>query len=159
MYIRDWMARRAMLSPEKTALIDAATGARLSYRQLNERATGLANFLRAECGVGAQDRVAVLAPNRAQTLEAFFAAAKLTAILVPLNYRLAPPELNCILADCAPRVLLYEAEFAPLVNQLPIAIAHHLSFDQYEAALATAGAWPLEDTGFDAEWSKKRWRD
>lgn len=153
MYVRDWMARRAVLSPKKTAIIDAATEARLSYRQLNERATRLANFLRAECGVAAQDRIAVLALNRTETIEAFFAAAKLTAILAPLNYRLTLPELAYILDDCAPRVLFYEAEFAPLVNELcqRLAIPHCLSFDQYEAALAQAAATPIEVEHFDPE--------
>lgn len=153
MYVRDWMARRAILSPEKIAVIDAATEARLNYRQLDERATRLANFLRAQCGVRAQDRIAVLALNRTETLEAFFAAAKLTAILVPLNYRLTLPELSYILSDCAPRVLFYEAEFAPLVSELrqQLSITHCLSFEQYEDAIGQAAATPIEVEQFDAE--------
>ena len=118
MIVRDWMARRAAVSPEQTALIDAASGAQLTYRQLNARATRLANFLRDECGVESGDRVGILAMNRAEVLEAFFAAAKLTAVLVPLNYRLTPPELQYILEDCQPKVLIYESEFRATVHQL-----------------------------------------
>src|SRR5215217_3231766 len=111
MYVRDWMGRRAACAPGKLAVIDAATGATLTYHQLNERATRLANFLRARAGVHSGDRIAVLAMNRTEILEAFFAAAKLTAILVPLNYRLAQPELEYIIEDCGPKLLLYGDEF------------------------------------------------
>src|SRR5947208_18767 len=112
MYVRDWMARRAMVSPDKVAIINAGTDTTLSYGQLNERATRLANYLRERCGVQSGDRIAVLSFNRAEILEAFFAAAKLTAILVPLNHRLTQPELEYILKDCEPRALFYEDEFA-----------------------------------------------
>src|SRR5215210_4069076 len=118
MYVRDWMARRAAASPGKLAVVDAATGSTFSYDRLNERATRLANFLRAGAGVRSGDRVAVLAMNRTEILEAFFAAAKLTAILVPLNYRLALPELQYILEDSEPEVLLYESDFAAVAARL-----------------------------------------
>src|SRR5918997_1090729 len=102
MIVRDWMRRRAVLTPEKAAVVDAGGGARLSYKELDERATRLANYLRGACGVGEGERVAVLSLNRTEVLEAFFAAAKLTAVLVPLNHRLTLPELQYILEDCEP---------------------------------------------------------
>lgn len=160
MYIRDWMARRALLSPGKEAIIDAATGATLSYQQLNERATRLANFLRQRCGVQSGDRISILAMNRAEILEAFFAAAKLTAILVPLNYRLTQPELQYILEDCEPKVLLYENDFRAVVERLrpETAIQHYISLDEsaaaeisYEQALSCASTDPIEVEHFDAE--------
>lgn len=160
MYIRDWMARRALLSPDNVALIDAATGARLTYLELNERATRLANFLRDDCGVKSGDRISILAMNRAEILEAFFAASKLTAILVPLNYRLAQPELQYILEDCEPNVLLYENEFSSLVGRLckEANIQHCISLDEtegadlyYENALASASSEAIEVEHFDGE--------
>src|SRR3989442_9603776 len=129
MYSRDWMATRAQLSPDKVAIIDAATDARLTYQQLNNRATRLANHLRQRCSVESGDRIAVLAMNRSEIIEALFAAAKLTAILVPLNYRLTQPELQYILEDSEPKVLLYEPEFAALVSGLRREITTYLSFD------------------------------
>lgn len=168
MYIRDWMARRALLSPDKAAIIDAATGASLSYQQLNERATRLANFLREHCGVRSGDRISILAMNRAEILETFFAAAKLTAILVPLNYRLTQPELQYILEDCEPKVLIYESDFRPLVERLSqeTGVQHYVSLDEsqavspnvsevakvnYEAALSDAKPDAIEVEHFDAE--------
>jgi fatty-acyl-CoA synthase len=160
MYVRDWTARRRLLSPDKTAIINAATGATLTYRQLDERATRLAHYLRERCGVQSGDRISILALNRVEILEAFFAACKLTAILVPLNYRLAPPELQYIIEDCEPKVLLYEAEFRPVVAQFrrQAIVQHYLALDApvapeigYEAALAAAASDPVEVEQFDAE--------
>jgi fatty-acyl-CoA synthase len=160
MYVRDWMARRAAFSPDKLAVIDAATGSAFSYDQLNERATRLANFLRERAGVRSGDRIAVLAMNRTEMLEAFFAAAKLTAILVPLNYRLALPELQYILEDSEPEVLLYESDFAAVATRLRnhLKINYSISFDgsdaadiDYDRALVESNADPVEVAAFDAE--------
>jgi fatty-acyl-CoA synthase len=163
MIVRDWMARRALLSPAKPAVIDGATGASLTYRELDGRATRLANYLRETCGVSAGDRVAILSLNRNEVLEAFFAAAKLTAILVPLNYRLAPPELQFILEDSEPRVLLFEGEFGQVAERLSrqTAIQHFVALDEsettgdscdfYEAALASASGDAVEVEDFDPE--------
>lgn len=158
MFVRDWMARRALSSPSKLAVIDNESGANLTYQQLNERATRLANYLRNQCGIRSGDRIAVLALNRAETLEAFFAAAKLTAILVPLNYRLAPPELQYILEDSEPTVLLFESEFAQTLGRLrhEVSIPYCLSLDgqgvgNYEEALANSSAESIKVESFDAE--------
>lgn len=158
MFVRDWTGRRATSSPHKLAIIDAATGAGLTYQQLNARAMRLANHLRDRCGVRSGDRIAVLSMNRAEILEAFFAAAKLTAILVPLNYRLTQPELQYILEDCEPQALLYESEFAPALHRLrkQVSIQHYVAFDgsadiNYEQALAASSTQPIEVESFDAE--------
>jgi fatty-acyl-CoA synthase len=154
------MARRAVLSLDKTAIIDAATGATLTYQQLNERASRLANYLRESCGVKSGDRIGIYAMNRAEILEAFFAAAKLTAILVPLNYRLTPHELEYIIEDCEPKVLLYEDDFRAVVQLLRRqAIVHHyVALDAssgaetfYEDALKTARPDAVLAEHFDAE--------
>jgi fatty-acyl-CoA synthase len=163
MIVRDWMSRRAVLSPAKAAVVDAATGAALTYKQLDERATRLANYLRHTCGVASGDRVAVLSLNRNEVLEAFFAASKLAAILVPLNYRLTLPELQFILEDCEPSVLLYEREFLSVARRLSRqpSVGHCITLDEledadetcvyYEAALASAAASPIEVEDFDSE--------
>lgn len=163
MYVRDWMARRALLTPHKPAIIDFNTGSTLTYNQLNERATRLANYLRERAGVRSGDRIAVMAMNRAEVLEALFAAAKLTAILVPLNYRLTQPELQYILEDCEPRALLFENEFRGVVRLLArqVAIDHFITLDEtgdgaadylsYDRALASSTDAPVEVERFDGE--------
>ena len=63
-------------------------------------------------GIAAGDRVAILAPNTTDTFDVQFACGRLGAIFVPLNWRLANPELLAILADCTPAMLIYDPEFA-----------------------------------------------
>ena len=85
-----WIARRARRTPERVAVMhgeDVAT-----YAQLHDRVTRLAHGLRG-LGVRRGDRVAYLGPNHPAFLETLFAAGTLGAILVPLNTRLAVPEL------------------------------------------------------------------
>ena len=100
------MARRARRTPDRVAVIHA--GDRLTYAQVHDRVTRLAHGLRG-LGVGRGDRVAYLGPNHPAFLETLFAAGTLGAILVPLNTRLAVPELARHLADSGSRALIYGA--------------------------------------------------
>ena len=118
MYIGDWLGKRELLTPDRLALVDDATGLRYTYRQLNERANRCAYALHHNCGVGKGDRVAILAKNRIEYLDLFFATGKLGAILVPLNWRLAAPELAYMLNDSTPIVLIADCEFASVVCEL-----------------------------------------
>ena len=106
--VGEWLAQRQQLTPEKIGLIDASTGERYTYLALNTRARALAAMLAEAYGVRQGDRVAVLASNSPEYLDAFFACALLGAILVPLNWRLTIHELRTILADCAPTLLLHD---------------------------------------------------
>ena len=118
MFIGDWLGRRAQLTPNKLALVDASDGARYSYAELNARANRTARRLRERFGIAKGQRVAVLAENRVEFLDVLFACGKLGAILTPLNWRLAPPELAYILADCTPSLLLFSSEYAPVAAEL-----------------------------------------
>ncbi|HEX8995440.1 MAG TPA: long-chain fatty acid--CoA ligase [Ktedonobacterales bacterium] len=112
--VGEWLARREQLSPNQIGLIDVATGERLTYRALNTRCRALATLLAERHGVRAGDRVAALAANSPEYLDAFFACALLGAIFTPLNWRLTVPELSGILADCEPKLLLHDATYAAL---------------------------------------------
>lgn len=114
----DWLAKRAALSAGKTALVDAATGREYTYREFDDRAGRLARVWREEWGLAPGDRVAILAHNSSEYFEALFAAAKAEVILVPLNWRLAVPELEGIVADAAPRGIVHDAEFADTAGAL-----------------------------------------
>jgi fatty-acyl-CoA synthase len=106
-----WPARRARMTPDAVAL---RYGTRLvSYADLADQVDWLAQRLRAD-GVCRGDRVAYLGPNDPAFLTAFFAAGLLGAVFVPLNTRLAPPELDRLLADCTPRLLIYTGSVPPL---------------------------------------------
>ena len=94
-------------------------------------------------GVARGDRVAILLANRSAFLETVFAAARLGAVALPINTRLAPPELRQIFDDAEPRVLLYEAELEERVARAcagmtdpPLRLAVGAAPDAYERALA-----------------------
>src|SRR5208282_2737553 len=114
----DVLGERARLSPESTALICAPSGPRLNYSELNDRAIRCARFWMEHCGLTKGDRVGILARNRIEFLDAFFAAGKTGIILVPLNTRFTPIELGVILKDSGVKALLYDGEFAGAVRTL-----------------------------------------
>jgi fatty-acyl-CoA synthase len=113
----DLIARRAELTGHSVALEEIATGRSLTYAQLDERSARVATLLEAR-GVGAGDRVAILCRNRLAFFEALFACARLGAILVPLNWRMPPAELDPLLAHADPRLLLHGGEDSPVVRRL-----------------------------------------
>ena len=135
-----WLARRAATTGRRVALVEAER--RLDYCTLAQRSARCAGWLRAH-GVRRGDRIALLLGNRAAFLEAVFAAARLGAIALPLNTRLAPPEVRELLDDAEPAVLLHEAGLAGLVGRAGAARTPELlsvggTPDAYEAALAAS---------------------
>jgi fatty-acyl-CoA synthase len=129
MLVGDWLAKRELLTPDKVALIDAATGERRTYRQWNARANAVAHLLRERLGVQKGDRVAVLAANCPEYLDLLFAVSKLGAILVPLNWRLTVRELDIILRDCAPVALFHDEAYAENARQVAELLGiPHLAF-------------------------------
>jgi fatty-acyl-CoA synthase len=102
--VGSWIARRARRTPERVAVIH--DGASVSYANLDRRVTRLAEALTG-LGVRVGDRVAFLAPNHPAFLETMFAAGTIGAIFVPVNTRLAGPEVAAQLADCGARTLVY----------------------------------------------------
>ena len=101
--------------PDVTAVAFGAR--RYSYAQLNARACRVAHGLTA-LGIGRGDRVATLVHNCNQFFEIFFAAAKLGAVFVPINFRLVAREVGLIIAACSPKVLLAGSDFAAMVAEL-----------------------------------------
>ncbi|MBE2199986.1 MAG: long-chain fatty acid--CoA ligase [Anaerolinea sp.] len=120
MYIGDYLGRRAIYSPEALAIVDAGKESawRLTYAQMNARANKLANWLRHTAQIGYGDRVAILARDGVEHLDAFFACAKLGAIHTALNWRLHWRELAAIVQHTTPKVLIYSDEFQEAVAQI-----------------------------------------
>jgi fatty-acyl-CoA synthase len=117
----DLIAKRASLQGGRIALEDSATGRTLTYAELDSRA-GRAASLMAALGVGEGDRVAILSRNRPEFFEILVGCARLGAILVPLNWRMPPAELEGLIADCGPGLLIHgaaEASVAAALAPLP----------------------------------------
>ncbi|MDF2978405.1 MAG: O-succinylbenzoate-CoA ligase [Actinomycetospora sp.] len=110
--IADWVARRAERRPDAEALVDVATGDRHTYAQLDRRVGARAAAL----GIEAGGRVALLGENSAAYLGWLFGAARLGAIAVPINHRLAPGEVAHVLADSGATVLVRSTAFATLAE-------------------------------------------
>jgi fatty-acyl-CoA synthase len=113
--IGQFLARRAELDPDREALVFGTT--RLGYRDLNRHANRIAHAL-AGLGVRPGDRVGLLAMNSPDFCAVFFAAAKLGAVLVTLNWRLAPPELAWICENAGVSLLVFGADLRDAVEAL-----------------------------------------
>ena len=100
--IGSWIHRRRQKSAGRTALI--CDGSELRYEELAERIDRLANELAAR-GVRKGHRVAYLGDNHPAFLETLFAAGVLGAIFVPINTRLAPPEITYLLQHSGADIL------------------------------------------------------
>ncbi len=110
-----WLERRADISPDKAAVIDGERV--IGYRALRDRVAATSGGMQAR-GIRHGDRVAVLSINRAEYLEVLFAAARLGAIVVPLNWRLTPAELAFQVGDSTPKMLFVDPELQPLAEGL-----------------------------------------
>ncbi len=122
-HVGEWLARREQLTPEKIGLVDFETQTRLAYRELHVRAQALGALLQTQYTIRQGDRVAILAINAPEYLDAFFACTLIGAILVPLNWRLTVHELTTILADCAPRLLVHDATHQQKATEAAAAVS------------------------------------
>jgi len=125
---------------------------RFTYAEFGERVERLAFGLLSE-GVRPGDRVAYLSFNTHQLLEGYFAVPLIRAIVMPLNVRLTAAELTSILNHAEPRVVVYEADFAPLVEHLrqacPCVQRWIQTGDAYEELLARGRIQRPEVMTFD----------
>ena len=112
-----FLAKRAFLGPDVEAYVDSHSDLRLTFGELNGRANRVANALLAD-GIEKGERVGLLLMNGAEFMEAYFALAKVGAVVVPLNWRLVADELEFILKDSGTRRLIYDGDFAETVADL-----------------------------------------
>ena len=109
MNISTWIDRHAQFSPDKAAIY--FEGQTITYANLAAQIDQAARMLSGTLGIRHGDRVSLLASNTPEYLIALFACARLGAILNPLNWRLAIPELAYIVQNAESSVLLIEQEF------------------------------------------------
>jgi len=110
---------------------------RFTYAQFGERCEQLAAGL-LSLGVKAGDRVAYLSFNTNKLLEGYYGPALIGAIVMPLNVRLTPPELTEILNHSGASVLIFENDFAPLVEAFRKACPEIKTYVATEAAVPQA---------------------
>ncbi|MCB9796721.1 MAG: long-chain fatty acid--CoA ligase [Alphaproteobacteria bacterium] len=113
--VSNWLETWTRFRPDAEALFDVDLGRRWTYAQLYDESLRWAGRL-ANAGVGAGDRVSLLAYNRGETFALLFAVAELGAILCPMNWRLSGKELLWQLEDAGSKVLVWDGDNAGRVE-------------------------------------------
>jgi len=111
----EFLSIAVAICPKRVAIL--FENKRYTFDQLNDRANRLANAL-LTLGVMKGDRVAMLQVNCNQYVEAYFAAAKLGAIYVPLNFRAKGDELNYTVNDPEVTALFVGERYIDLINSI-----------------------------------------
>ena len=119
-------------------------GARsLTYAELDDRSNRLAQAL-LSAGVRAGDRVAHLDRTAPEIVELLFATSKIGAVTVPLNWRLAPAELETIVADAGAGVMIAGPSYREMAREIAGAVSQRLEVigtgEDYEQRLQVAPA-------------------
>ena len=108
---RDWMQKWATYSPDRIAIKEYETSRSLTYLQLNNLGQQLVSWLRKRFRLQSKDRIAILAENSLAHVVLFSAAQKANFTLVPINYRLSTPEIEYLLQDAQPSLLIAEDKY------------------------------------------------
>ncbi len=148
--IRKWGAE----TPDRTSMIfeDNAT----SWATLDSRSSQLANAL-AAVGVSNQDRIVFIDKNGPAYFEVTFGVAKINAVLVAANWRLAAPELAYTINDSGAKVVIVGPDFVPVMEQIApelttvtkfVVMVDHPKWESYEDFL---GAGAVIDPGMGSE--------
>jgi fatty-acyl-CoA synthase len=111
--LANWFLQRALRTPERRAL--SFEGSTLTYDAAQSLIEQYAARL-AGLGVAHRTRVAFLGQNQPDFLIAMFAAARLGAIFVPLNFRLTGPEIAFIVGDCGAEILIADPAHLPVID-------------------------------------------
>ncbi len=113
--IGEMLTRWSRKAPDKEAFV--YRDSRYTYSQFNQRVNKLAHGLN-ELGVARDDKIAVLFTNCLEIVECYFAAAKIGAVTVPLNFRLVGPELIYQIDHSDSKVLIYGEQYTDMVNSI-----------------------------------------
>ncbi|MGW3482582.1 AMP-binding protein [Rhodococcus indonesiensis] len=140
-------------TPDKPAIVRAATGESLTYRQLDENSVRLAKYLRA-AGLEPGDHIALISDNDLRVMEVYWAALRSGLYVTVVNWHLTPAEAAYVVNDCGAKVLVASAGAATAVDTgagaYPNVVRRLVyggalpGFDDYSEALAAFDASPLE---------------
>lgn len=146
----DPIAYWARVAPTHVALIDDASGRRLTYEALDALTARWVGRLSA-WSIGLGDRVALLASTRPECVALFYACVRVGAALVPLNWRLSAPELARVVDDARPQLLVVDEKHGMLAARMDALAAEHprrvLALDGAE----DSEALDVSAASFDAE--------
>lgn len=114
----DPLAYRARIGPGRSAVVEIATGLALTYRELNELTGRFGGWLETFGSAQKPSRIAYLGRNSIAQIATCLACQRIGFVFVPLNWRLGARELEAIIEDCAPDLILSDAEFLPVLSDV-----------------------------------------
>jgi acyl-CoA synthetase (AMP-forming)/AMP-acid ligase II len=142
----------AQTAPDRAAAIDADSGATRTYAELDARANRFSHALRA-AGLQTGDHIAIVLDNRLEMFDVLWGATDAGLYVTPVNWHLAPDEVEYIVDDCGASALVVAADATDAVAKLGdearalrLAVGRDLAgFDDFEAALAAQPTDPIAD--------------
>jgi fatty-acyl-CoA synthase len=149
MNIGEFLVHRSFLSPKKEGFVGRK---RYTFVEMNERVNRFATFLR-KIGIKPGERIGLLCKNNEDFITAFFAAAKIGVITIPINWRLTANEVEFILQDSATSLLIYDRDFSSVIELLKerIFLNNYLCTDEIENRIASLSAEEPVIVGRDDE--------
>ncbi len=118
----DWLKRWSLYAPQSVALQSGESGRQFTYEELFQRASRLALILQSRYSIAKGDRIACVAQNEMDYVSLFFAAQRLGAILVPINFRFTASEIAHIVGDSGAKLVVSERIFRSALEGLGIQI-------------------------------------
>ena len=112
----DYIGYHARVRPQRRAVVDLRSGESVDYRVLNALVARTAGLLQDRLGEPLGERVALVARNSLDSILLHYACERTGAIFTPLNWRLSAVELQALVADAAPKLIVCEPEFGDLLG-------------------------------------------
>lgn len=114
----DWLSKWAKYTPNRMFLREHQRDMQWSYSEFNQRTNAFAAYLVDKYKIKKGDRVAIYSKNKSEHVILFLACIKIGALLVPLNFRLMPRELDILIKDAEPKLFFYDEEFSDHIPKL-----------------------------------------
>lgn len=114
----DWLNKWAKYTPNRMFLREHQRNILWSYSDFNNRTNALAAYLIDQYEIKKGDRIAIYSKNKSEHVILFLACIKIGAMLVPLNFRLMPRELDILINDAEPKLFFYDEEFSSHIPKL-----------------------------------------
>lgn len=150
MYRVDWLSKWIEYSPNKIAVKEFETDRTLTYQQLQNSANKLSSILINDYKMKKGDRIAILAENSIEHVVLFFVCQKTGMVLVPLNYRLVTRELDFLLNNSSPSLIIFEEQFQEKINNIDYFrnLQHKITTKELSSLLEK---WKNEKYSFEEE--------
>ena len=119
MKIDEWLEKKSI---EKDAII--FKDQHWTFSHLNTLITKTSIFLQNECQLKVGDRFCYYGTNNPEQIVLLFAASKIGAIMFPINWRLANPEIEYLINHSNPNVIFFDTKFGDKISQIPVSYTH-----------------------------------